>query len=290
MPVFYIVLRRFALVWFSGFCQEIHGDFLLENGIAHIFFVFQNAAYGVRFPPMALPRGGNSIAHKNAADICAAFPSQGKQVNEPHDSGSGFIDLNFASQAALIPQKQSGEVIDPLGVSVADGPGDIFGDGSALLFGKGTHQGDKKLAGAVHGVDILFLKVDRHFCRFQAADGSEGIHGISGEPGQRLCEDQIDFSVQGIRYHTVETVTSADRQPGDILIEVKYREGAPIADDDAIVEFCEEASAAIVVTKTASDFGVHNTKKGRDLLRIPAFAFLYLLGNAEKHGYRGNLE
>ena len=22
-------------------------------------------------------------------------------------------------------------------------------------------------------------------------------------------------------------------------------------------------------------------------LRIPAFAFLYLLGNAEKHGYRG---
>lgn len=76
----------------------------------------------------------------------------------------------------------------------------------------------------------------------------------------------------------------------NILIEAKYREGAPIADDDAIVEFCEEASAAIVVTKTASDFGVHNTKKGRDLLRIPAFAFLYLLGNAEKHGYSGNLE
>lgn len=30
-----------------------------------------------------------------------------------------------------------------------------------------------------------------------------------------------------------------------------------------------------------------NTKCGRDLLRIPAFAFLYLLWNAEKHGYRG---
>lgn len=73
----------------------------------------------------------------------------------------------------------------------------------------------------------------------------------------------------------------------NILIEVKYREGAPIADDDAIVELCEESSAAIVVTKNADDFGVHNTKCGRDLLRIPAFAFLYLLGNAEKHGYRG---
>ena len=72
-----------------------------------------------------------------------------------------------------------------------------------------------------------------------------------------------------------------------ILIEVKYREGAPISDDDAISELCGEASAAIVVTKRASDFGVHNTKSGRDMIRIPAFAFLYLLGHAEKNGYKG---
>ncbi len=70
-----------------------------------------------------------------------------------------------------------------------------------------------------------------------------------------------------------------------ILIEVKYRDGAPIADDDAIVELCQESSAAIVVTKNANDFGIHNTKSGIELLRIPAFAFLYLLGNAEKNGY-----
>ena len=73
----------------------------------------------------------------------------------------------------------------------------------------------------------------------------------------------------------------------NILIEVKYREGAPIKDDDAIVELCAEASAAIVVTKSASDFGIHNTKSGKDMLRIPAFAFLYLLGHAEKNGYKG---
>lgn len=73
----------------------------------------------------------------------------------------------------------------------------------------------------------------------------------------------------------------------NILIEVKYRENAAIADDDAIIELCDGASASIVVTKNASDFGVHNTNKSKNLLRIPAFAFLYLLGNAEKHGYRG---
>ncbi len=73
----------------------------------------------------------------------------------------------------------------------------------------------------------------------------------------------------------------------NILIEVKYREGAPIADDDAISELCGEASAAIVVTKNATDYGIHNTKSGKDLIRIPAFAFLYLLGYAEKNGYKG---
>lgn len=72
---------------------------------------------------------------------------------------------------------------------------------------------------------------------------------------------------------------------GNILIEVKYREGAPIPEDDAICELCGEASAAIIVTKSASDFGVHNAKSGAEMLRIPAFAFLYLLGHAEKNGY-----
>lgn len=73
----------------------------------------------------------------------------------------------------------------------------------------------------------------------------------------------------------------------NILIEVKYREGAPIAQDDAIAELCGEASAAIVVTKNTDDFGAHHTRTGGELLRIPAFAFLYLLGHAEKYGYRG---
>lgn len=73
----------------------------------------------------------------------------------------------------------------------------------------------------------------------------------------------------------------------NILIEVKYREGAPVSDDDAIAEHCAHSSASIIVTKNASDFGLHNTKSGSSMIRIPAFAFLYLLGHAEKFGYNG---
>ena len=72
-----------------------------------------------------------------------------------------------------------------------------------------------------------------------------------------------------------------------ILIEVKYREQAPIPNDDAIIELSREASASIIVTKRADDYGSHHTPDGRELIRIPAFAFVYLLGNAERHVYRG---
>ena len=71
-----------------------------------------------------------------------------------------------------------------------------------------------------------------------------------------------------------------------ILIEVKYRNEAPIPESSAIYTMSEKAAAAIVVTKNPDDFGIHNTQNGKDLIRIPAYAFLYLLGHAEKHGYR----
>lgn len=73
----------------------------------------------------------------------------------------------------------------------------------------------------------------------------------------------------------------------NILIEVKYRENAVISDDDAIITHAKDAASAIIITKKADDFGEHNTAYGKPLLRIPAFVFLYLLGHAEKNGYKG---
>ena len=73
----------------------------------------------------------------------------------------------------------------------------------------------------------------------------------------------------------------------NILIEVKYRDGAPIKNDDAISELCSSANAAIIVSKLADDFGMRPSSSGSEMLCIPAFAFLYLLGYAEKNGYKG---
>lgn len=80
---------------------------------------------------------------------------------------------------------------------------------------------------------------------------------------------------------------------GKILAEVKYRENAVIKENDAIVEKSnEEASqvvSSIVITKKAEDYGIAAHKTRVPIMRIPAHAFLYLLGHAEKTGYLGRM-
>ena len=73
----------------------------------------------------------------------------------------------------------------------------------------------------------------------------------------------------------------------NMIIEVKYREEAPIPDNSMICQLADKASVAFVVTKRSDDYGIHNTPSGVKMIRIPAFAFLYLLGHAEKNGYKG---
>jgi uncharacterized protein len=71
---------------------------------------------------------------------------------------------------------------------------------------------------------------------------------------------------------------------GKILVEIKYRENANLAQDEAIVLQADDAqsAAAIVITKNAGDYGPLPFKTQTPITKIPAFAFLYLLGHTER--------
>jgi hypothetical protein len=74
---------------------------------------------------------------------------------------------------------------------------------------------------------------------------------------------------------------------GRILIEVKYRQNSTISENEAIVQWANDpkTKGAIIVTKNDDDYGITKHDTITPIIRIPAFAFLYLLGNAEKEGY-----
>ena len=66
-----------------------------------------------------------------------------------------------------------------------------------------------------------------------------------------------------------------------IMIEVKYREQAKIAEDDAIVMEAGVKHPNLVITKRPEDCGLHSYGE-KSVYRIPAPAFLYLLGYVEQ--------
>ena len=77
---------------------------------------------------------------------------------------------------------------------------------------------------------------------------------------------------------------------GRILIEVKYRENTALEKNSALMLLAnqQETLGAIMVTKRAEDFGIIPGDTKVPIIKIPAFAFLYLLGHAEKEGSRSD--
>ncbi len=82
----------------------------------------------------------------------------------------------------------------------------------------------------------------------------------------------------------IDIVVEAGRST--ILIEVKYRNETELGKYEAILNLANSESAAIVVTKKDLDYGVNILENGAQINRIPAYAFLYLLGHAEEKGYK----
>ena len=62
---------------------------------------------------------------------------------------------------------------------------------------------------------------------------------------------------------------------------------------DAIVELCSDSSShvtsAFVVTKRLDDYGIAKHETAVPIMRVPALAFLYIMGKAEAEGMSGKL-
>ncbi|WP_054694022.1 ATP-binding protein [Syntrophomonas palmitatica] len=78
---------------------------------------------------------------------------------------------------------------------------------------------------------------------------------------------------------------------GRIVIEVKYREDTTLGRDEAIIELAnlDDTLGAVLVTKNIDDFGPADYNTRIPIVKMPAFAFLYLLGYAERQSQNGSL-
>lgn len=93
---------------------------------------------------------------------------------------------------------------------------------------------------------------------------------------------QVGYYRDGSKGKEIDIVVKLPNN--NIMIEVKYRENSEIKENDGIVLMSSFNKPNLVITKRDNDFGVY-TYGDKRIYKIPAFAFLYLLGLAEKSGY-----
>jgi len=79
-----------------------------------------------------------------------------------------------------------------------------------------------------------------------------------------------------------EIAVVVDYPDGRLLVDVKYREQYSLGEKVPIVSAAGEVTRALLVTKREDDFGPLQINP--EVYRIPAYAFMYLLGHAEKSG------
>lgn len=89
----------------------------------------------------------------------------------------------------------------------------------------------------------------------------------------------IGYYRDGKTDREIDVVTNSVKE--NMYIEVKYRENSTIKQDNPIYEKTDTNDRLFVVTKNIDDHSITELKNGKKLVKIPAFAYLYLLGLEE---------
>lgn len=96
---------------------------------------------------------------------------------------------------------------------------------------------------------------------------------------------QVGYFRGGDKNKEIDIVVQYAQSLSPIMIEVKYREDVAISEKEMIVEYADGVKPNLVITKRIDDFGLCSYKDNKQIFRIPAPVFLYLLGYVESLNY-----
>ena len=77
----------------------------------------------------------------------------------------------------------------------------------------------------------------------------------------------------------IDIVTNSVKE--NMYIEVKYKEKASIKTENPIYTKTGKRDKLFMITKKAEDYGIVKLDNGKKLIKIPAYAFLFLIGLEE---------
>ena len=97
---------------------------------------------------------------------------------------------------------------------------------------------------------------------------------------------EVGYYRGGNKDKEIDIVVNYHKDFQPIMIEVKYREDSKITEKDLIVEESNPSRPNLVITKKIDDFGLFHFSNNKDIYKIPAPVFLYLLGYVESNKFK----
>ena len=77
----------------------------------------------------------------------------------------------------------------------------------------------------------------------------------------------------------IDIITNSVQE--NMCVEVKYREDSTVKKDNPIYQKTDKKDRLFIITKNSNDYSILELENGKKIVRIPAFAYLYLLGLEE---------
>lgn len=174
------------------------------------------------------------VVHRPAADE--------QPVNQAHSFGFLGNDLRQAVRAFTISEKGFIRQAD-LSVckALALSPSDVLGNAAAFFLCQRGHNRYQQFALAVEGIDTFLLKIDLGAVLLELADGGQTVNGVAGKAADGFGDYQVDFAIQRVGDHTVETFAFAGVGSGNAFIGVnadKFPFGLALNKMRVIIDLC----------------------------------------------------
>ena len=99
----------------------------------------------------------------------------------------------------------------------------------------------------------------------QGADGGKAVNRVSGKTADRLCDDQVDLSGEGVSHHAFKALTFFGIRPGDTLIGIDTGE-LPIVPSlnvvGVVIDLCFITGQLLFIVGTDTSVGRHTSLLG----------------------------
>lgn len=143
--IFHIVLRHFPFICFRFFGQEVDGEPLLQQGIALVFLICQDAFRCSRIPVFLFCRGFQPSGGQLPGNGVESIPVQEQTVNQFHRPGLFPVDGQITVRPFVIAQKMPvGNTHLAISELLPMAPGDVFRDAPAFFLCQAAHDGDEQ--------------------------------------------------------------------------------------------------------------------------------------------------